>query len=364
MKTEIKTPSTFRQNIYIKSVLGLDVFDLNIDRKETTYLISEMKKDPKFVCDYLVQKGAKIVNQTKFNKAIQGEIVVTNSTTDFYTIKEISEKLSVAGSTVLRWIQEGHLKAKKKDSRWIVEKEIFDKFREERFGENKETQKETAIESIREKTGGISQTVLMHLIQNGEIYASDFSINEVHKNIGVEKYKFEQINSALLNLSANKKTRETWVEKVAGRRGIFRLSKKAPKGSDQVAPAIPHSNATNIELSLPDEIIEDFVSNFKGNTFSILDICDRYPKAKRNSVAKALQKGHRLIKKLGRGAYAPIQTEQTSPNEQASLPAMVTTKIDSISDIKSAIRILKNMDKNITVQNAMSILAEKLCEII
>ena len=283
-----KAPASYKQNIYIKGYLGLNSFDLNIDKEEMTYLIQEMKKDSKFVCEYLIQKGAKIVNQNRYNRASQNLIGKKDPSNDkFYTIRQIAEKTSVVGSTVMRWIQHGHLKGKKSGVKWLVEKTEFEKFMSKR---NKETTDTSETKSSDKRTG-VSTSVLLHVMQNKKIYQGVFSINEVWKNMESD-YSFEQVNSALLNLSAVKKTKSNFIEKVTGRRGIFKLS----------------DNANKLETQ------------------------------------------------------SEIQVENFEPNNEVQVEK---TQIDNdVSEIKSAMRILKSMDENITVQKAKSILAERLCDIV
>jgi excisionase family DNA binding protein len=371
-ETTAKEPSTYKQNIYIKGYLGLNSFDLNIDKEEIGYLINEMKKDSKFVCEYLIQKGAKIMNQKRYDKARQNLIGKKNEENgDYYTIKQISEKTSVVGSTVMRWIQNGHLKGKKSGSKWLVNKNEFDKFISDRNKETKETkEKKMEVTQLRTKKTGISTYVLLHLMQNQKMYQGAFSIHEVWKNIG-EAYSFEQINAALLNLSICKKTKDNFVEKVLGRRGIFKLSKIIDKLEIQNEENFSSEEKSfseekfNVKLRRPIEVIENYTNNYF-EPFSVPDICSKYPNVKRGSIAKLLQNGHSSVRKVGRGIYISNKANESAKVETISTEAAFVKSVEfnGIADIKSAMRVLKSMDENITVQKAKSILAERLCEMV
>jgi hypothetical protein len=65
-------PSTFKQNKYIFYYLGLDVRDCDppLSIKDSIDLIKQMKSDPKFVYDYLVENKAKIVDSSKLEKLL------------------------------------------------------------------------------------------------------------------------------------------------------------------------------------------------------------------------------------------------------------------------------------------------------
>jgi hypothetical protein len=369
-ETTTKEPSTYKQNIYIKGYLGLNSFDLNIDKEEMGYLINEMKKDSKFVCEYLIQKGAKIMNEKRYDKARQNLIGKKNEENngDYYTIKQISEKTSVVGSTVMRWIQNGHLKGKKSGSKWLVNKNEFDKFISDRNKDTKENKMEVT-QLARTKKTGISTYVLLHLMQNQKMYQGTFSIHEVWKNIG-EGYSFEQINAALLNLSICKKTKDNFVEKVLGRRGIFKLSKIIDKLEIQNEENFSSEEKSfseekfNGKLKRPMEVIENYTNNCF-EPFSVPDICSKYPNVKRGSIAKLLQHGHSSVRKVGRGIYISNKTNESAKVETISTEAFVkSVEFNGITDIKSAMRVLKSMDENITVQKAKSILAERLCEMV
>lgn len=70
--------STFKQNRYIYHYLGLDIRSCNpsLSIKDAADCIGQMKSDPKFVYDYLVNHNAKIVDSTKVEKLILKEKVM------------------------------------------------------------------------------------------------------------------------------------------------------------------------------------------------------------------------------------------------------------------------------------------------
>lgn len=81
MTTEViekNESSTFKQNRYIYHYLGLDIRSCNpsLSIKDAADCISQMKSDPKFVYDYLVNHNAKIVDSTKVEKLILKEKTV------------------------------------------------------------------------------------------------------------------------------------------------------------------------------------------------------------------------------------------------------------------------------------------------
>ena len=369
---------TFKQNIFIKSYLGVDSFGVQIDIAEMSDLIAVMKKDPTFVSDYLIQKGAKLVNADKLKKAIEkSKNIVDSETLDsetpleekemnptqtekFYTIKEIGEKLSVHHSAVLRWIQQGKLKGKKKDSKWIIKEKDFITFQSKRNNKEVVENKEYHNESLSETTKkmGISEDVLVHLIGNKEFYSPDFSINQVFNKME-EKHSYRQINSALINLSNKGK----YVEKVLGKRGIYKLSEDSQKKAE-----IEEAKNYDTNLSVPNDVIKDFAKHRKDN-FSINNICRIYPKAKMRSVAKCLQKGHELVEKVSHGIYrfkiiSHTETVDSKPNHVEKLEIKVAKVPNSAEEIKAAVNILRFYPSDSSVQSVLSDLAGRLASLI
>lgn len=111
-------PSTPKQKKYIFWHLGLDVKDCSLSLGDAADLIGQMKKDPKFVYDYLIENyGAKLVDPSKIKKAINKKEKSMNSlkektkadlcrelyeSDNTLTAKQISQKVKCDLSVVYR----------------------------------------------------------------------------------------------------------------------------------------------------------------------------------------------------------------------------------------------------------------------
>lgn len=129
------TPSTPKQKKFIFWHLGLDVKECNLSLSDAADLIGQMKKDPKFVYDYLVRCGAKVLNPEKLQKAInkkdksmikKGVKTKAEQCQELYksdvtlTAKQIAEKVDCDLSVVYRSLSK--LDSKQKDLKQKIER--------------------------------------------------------------------------------------------------------------------------------------------------------------------------------------------------------------------------------------------------
>lgn len=320
MTTEViekNEPSTFKQNRYIYYYLGLDIRECNpsLSIKDAADCISQMKSDPKFVYDYLVNHNAKIVDSTKVEKLISKEKVVkikaktkTQMCKDLYsknnklTTKQIANQVGCDHAVAWRALN-GSKKAPKKVK--------------------------TSAKII-----GLLEHVRSKFIDSDV----DFSLETLAKSYNTEhktKFTINQFGDGIKEL-----VKHNLISKVGkGMYGEYtnHRSKAAPACADKFIVKRISSGRLNFRLS---------------------DATKSYPDVDSRKIKKAIQNwsyANRIvhgykIESSGYGKYSLVKVDG-SVSTPASKP--VKTKLDKVDIEDSALQIAASLYKMVGMDNAI-----------
>jgi hypothetical protein len=310
--------STFKQNRYIYHYLGLDIRDCNpsLSIKDAADCIGQMKSDPKFVYDYLVNHNAKIVDSTKVEKLILKEKVVkvkaktkTQMCKDLYsknnklTTKQIANQVGCDHAVAWRALNGSKKNLKKTKSSFEIT--------------------------------GLSEYVKSKFIDSDD----DFNLETLAKSYNTEhktKFTINQFGDGVKEL-----VKHNFISKIG--KGMY---SKYTNHRSKAAPACA------------DKFIVKRISSGR-LSFRLNDATKSYPDIDSRKIKKAIQNwsysnrvvhGHK-IESSGYGKYSLVKVDG-SVSIPASKPASkhVKTKVD-VED--SALQIAASLYKMVGMDNAI-----------
>jgi hypothetical protein len=313
-------PSTFKQNRYIYHYLGLDIRDCDpsLSVKDAGDLIKQMKSDPKFVYDYLVENKAKIVDSSKLvkltskkeisMKSIKTKAKIKTKTEmcrDLYlknkniTNKEIAEQVGCHNAVVSRAISSLKLTKKKRESRL----------------------------SLKNLGGYI----------NKNFSNKDFSVEQLALSYNTThntEFTINQFNDSLKKMMKNNSVSKT-----------EKLYSTHTNGNKKVVSAC----ASNFILKR---------INSKKLKFYLDDVSKEYPDVDSKKIKKAIQNWSyseklihdHLIQSHGNGKYVLVNSEH-SP-----IPAIVSSPRINTDNTGKALEIANSLYKMVGMQNAIKFL--------
>lgn len=310
-------PSTFKQNRYIYHYLGLDVRSCNPQLliNDAVELIKQMKVDPKFVYDYLVDHKAKIVDSSKVEKLISKEKV-----------------MKVKTKTKTQLCKELYAKNKKLTTKQIASKigcDIAVAWR----AINGKTGHEGRVKS---KVEGISGLEL-HIKKNYTDKNINFSVEDLANSYNTEnetKYTINQFNKDLKILVAKNK-----------------LSKV-----DKSLYGNHTSKAKKIVSACADNFILKRINSGRLR-FSLSDVSKTYPEVDSKKIKKAVQNwaysgksvhGH-TIQSNGYGKYII-----TNKDEVVAINPVNTKEKISSDNTGKALEIAKTLYKMVGLEKAIT----------
>lgn len=313
--------STFKQNRYIYHYLGIDIRDCDpsLSIKDAAELIKQMKTDPKFVYDYLVENKAKVVDGSKIEKLISKE----------KPVKVIRTKLKTKSKTKAEMCRDVYLKNKNLTNKEIAQQVgchnavVSRAISDLRSSKKKKTKSLLSVamlsDHINKNFSNIDFNVEQLALSYNKTHNVDFTINQFN----------ETLNKMVKSSSLSK------TEKL-------------------------YSTHTNGNKKIVSACASNFISkriNSKKLKFSLNDVSKEYPDVDSRKIKKAIQNwsyseklvhGH-LINSQGKGKYILVSNVAS----KTTMHKIITTETDNTG---KALEIANSLYKMVGIQNAIKFL--------